>query len=243
MTPGTVSIHFISPEPLPTDVGWPLLTPSERIRAASFVFPKHASHWISCRAALRRILGNIIGVPPAEVPLIVSEFGKPSLAPPFAGLHFSLSHCEDLALLSLCQDGPVGVDVEPSHRAADLPDCETAFCHPAEIDTLPADPIARGECLLEIWTAKEALLKALGTGFSHPPETVRIHGSTASSGESLPGIDRQVIHRLNHPQLAAHCAALSAPASATRIEFRSFAASTPPEDSAMTAAHCSNSDG
>ena len=226
MTPGTVSIHFISPEPLSTQTGWPLLSPAERVRAASFVFPKHASHWIACRAALRRILGNIIKVPAAEVPLVVSDLGKPGLADPFDYLHFSLSHCENLALLALCVDGPVGVDVESSHRAADLPDCETAFCHPAEINALPVDPGARGDRLLDIWTTKEAVLKALGTGFSHPPESVCIDGNSATSDEPLPGIEDQVIHRLDHPELAAHCAALSAPVSATRIEIHPCAAST-----------------
>jgi 4'-phosphopantetheinyl transferase len=226
MTPGTVSIHLISPEPLPTQAGWPLLSPAERVRAASFVFPKHASHWIACRAALRRILGGIIHVPPAEVPLVVSKLGKPELAVPFDYLHFSLSHCENLALLALSVDGPVGVDVEASRRATELPDCETAFCHPAEIDALPVDSSARGECLLDIWTAKEAVLKALGTGFSHPPETVCIHGNAATSDEPLPGIEDQVIHRLDHPALSTHCAALSAASSATRIEIHPFEAST-----------------
>lgn len=226
MTPGTVSIRLIPPGPLATDAGWPLLSPAERVRAASFVFPKHAAHWIACRAALRRILGNIIHVPPGEVPLVISEFGKPELAAPFGYLHFSLSHCENLVLLALCVDGPVGVDVESSHRSTELPNCETAFCHPAEIDALPADSAARSGRLLEIWTTKEALLKALGTGFSHPPETVRIHATTATSEIPLPGIENQVIHRLNHPALAAHCAALSAPSAITRIEIHPFEAST-----------------
>lgn len=242
MIPGTVSIHFISPELLSTDTGWTLLSPAERVRAASFVFPKHAAHWIACRAALRRILGNIIHVPPGEVPLIVTELGKPLLADPFDYLHFSLSHCDDLALLALCVDGPVGVDVEPRQRAAQLPDCEAAFCHPTEIEALPDELAARGGSLLEIWTAKESLLKALGTGFSHAPESFCIYPTPATYDLPLPGIEDQVIHRLDHAALAAYCAAVSAPMATSKIEIHTFETSTSADSSAITAAQSANSD-
>jgi 4'-phosphopantetheinyl transferase len=225
MIPGTVSIHLIPQAQASTDAGWFLLTPDERVRAASYVFPMHASFWIGCRAALRRILGSTLNIPPAEVPIVISSLGKPLLADPFDFLHFSISHCEDHALVALSVDGPVGVDVEPTRRAAELPDCETSFCHPAEIHALPAETGPRGQRLLEMWTAKEALLKALGTGFSQAPEDVRIHSgestATATSETPLPGIEDQVIHRLSHPALASHCAAVSVPSSVNRIRFHS----------------------
>lgn len=243
MTPGTVSIHLIPPEDPSNHAGWPLLSPDERVRAGSFVFPEHAAHWIACRAALRRILGNVIHVPPAEVPLVITDLGKPELADPFDYLHFSLSHCEDLAILALCVDGPVGVDVEPVSRASGLPGCENTFCHPAELATLPADPDARSRQLLDLWAAKEALLKALGTGFTHPPEAVALHGHTATSDIPLPGIEDQLIHRLDHPVLAGFRAAVSAPSSATRIEIHPFTASTSAESSAITAKRPANPDG
>lgn len=243
MTPGTVSIHLIPPGIPSTDAGWTLLSPDERIRASSFVFPRHAEHWIACRAALRRILGNNIHVPPAEVPLVITDLGKPELADPFDYLHFSLSHCEDLAMLALCVDGPVGVDVERESRAAELTGCESGFCHPSEIAALPADPVARGRQLLDLWTAKEALLKALGTGFSQPPESIVIHGETATSDTPLPGMESQVIRRLHHPALAGFRAALSAPTSATRIEILPFEASTSADSPAIKALRPANSDG
>jgi phosphopantetheinyl transferase len=243
MTPGTVSIHVIPPELRSANAGWLFLSPTERVRAASFVFPKHAAHWVACRAAMRRILGHLVHVPPAELPVVVSDLGKPGLAEPFDSLHFSLTHCEDLALLAVCGDGPVGVDVEPSSRASELIDCESTFCHPSEIDSLPAEPAGRGARLLELWTAKEALLKALGTGFMQPPETVRIHSDTASSDAPLAGIDDQVIHRLAHPALEGYCAAVSAPRSAIRIEILPFEASTSATSPVITGLAPAHTDG
>ena len=82
---------------------------------------------------------------------------------------------------------------------------------------------ARASQLLRIWTAKEAVLKALGTGLSHPPESVRIcflpARSTASSELPLAGIDSQRLHELDHPALAGHRAVVSAPRSVKRIEI------------------------
>ncbi len=241
MIPGTASIHLIDPSP--PGNGWTLLSPAERVRAASFVFPVHAARWTACRAALRRILGKIIQLPPAEVPLRISPLGKPVLAPPFDHLHFSLSHCDNLALLAMCTDGPLGVDIEPSHRSAEMPDCETSFCHPSEIADLPAAPHFRGQRLLELWVAKEATLKALGTGFTHPPESVRILGSTATSDLPLPGIDALTIHPLTHPRLENHLASLAAPSSITGIVIHLSEESTSLPSSANTSVRPAQSDG
>jgi 4'-phosphopantetheinyl transferase len=160
---------------------------------------------------------------PHDVPLVLTDSGKPVLAPPFDHLHFSLSHCNDLALVALCADGPVGIDLEPLSRASDLSGCENTFCHPDEIAALPMESSARCIRMLEIWTAKEALLKALGTGFLHPPETIRIHMEappfTAICDSPLPGIEGLTIHRLHQPSLAGYCATLSIPASVSRIEI------------------------
>lgn len=243
MIPGTVTIHVIPPELRSTDAGWPYLSPAERVRAVSFVFPTHASHWIACRAAMRRILGQAIHVPPGEVPIVISELGKPELAEPFDYIHFSISHCDHLALVAVCVDGPVGVDVEPLKRAPELADCEATFCHPDEIASLPAATEARNLRLLDLWTAKEALLKALGTGFTVPPESVSILTTPASADIALPGIEDQAIHRLNHPALAGHNAAVSVPKSVTRIDIRPFDASTPGPAPDIAAVPSTSTDG
>lgn len=230
MKPGTVTIHIVSAMVKPLESDKRLLSDDEVERAATFRFPSDATRWIGFRAALRRILGHAIQIPPADVPLALTGFGKPMLATPFEHLHFSLSHCSDLALIALCVDGPVGIDLEPSSRAPDLSGCEATFCHPVEIATLPVEQLARSLRLLEIWTAKEALLKALGTGFSHPPESVCIQMEssrfTATSETPLLGIENQILHRLRHPALANHCAALSVPESVSRIEIAQSEAST-----------------
>lgn len=223
MTSGQVIIHLVFPEIISQEAALACLTDEEKSRADRFRFKKDAVHWIDCRANLRKILGQAIQRPPREVPLILSKNGKPLLAPPYDSLHFNLSHCSDLAIVALSAEGPVGIDLESLDRAPDLLECEATFCHPREISELPSETSARASQLLRIWTAKEAVLKALGTGLSHPPESVRIcflpARSTASSELPLAGIDSQRLHELDHPALAGHRAVVSAPRSVKRIEI------------------------
>ena len=200
MNHGLLRIQVISPLPddLPPD-RW-RLTADEMKRAHSFRHADDASRWAFCRSALRRTLGELLGLAPNDVPLVTGENGKPCLARPFDHLHFNLSHCAELALIAISLDGPVGIDVESSARAADLLGCEEAFCHPHEIAGLPASGDQRAARLLELWTAKEALVKALGTGLAHPPDAIRLHldgaGIRVSADTLPPGLEHHVISRL-----------------------------------------------
>jgi len=247
MKAGLAIVHIISPGSRPSAADHAVLTESEKERAAAFKFPEMSARWTGYRAAMRRILAGATGMPPGDVPVSLTGLGKPVLDPPFDRLHFSLSHCDDLALLAVCGDGDTGVDLEPASRAPDLAGCEATFCHPDETAALPAESGERHRILLEIWTAKEALLKALGTGFTHPPESTRIHFgpvfSTASSGKPLPGIEGQVLHRLCHPALAGHVAFLSAPASVGRVEIVRHESSTSGDDSCIMRPSSIRSDG
>jgi 4'-phosphopantetheinyl transferase len=215
MTPGTVIIHL---RYLTVHAnGRSLLTPDELRRADSFRFDSDRARWITARAALRRILAETTGLPPRDVPLLTNDFGKPLLAPPFDGIHFNLSHCHDLALIATGVDGPLGIDIEPLDRAAELTACQAGFCHPLEIERLPQGD-ARSTALLDLWTAKEAYLKALGTGLSTTPESVCLHLAADFR-----------IRRLHHPSLARHAAAVCVPHPVTEIRFAPDKGSTSAE--------------
>nr|MCU0748416.1 hypothetical protein [Akkermansiaceae bacterium] len=116
MKSGTVRIHFLYPSDALQD-GSDCLSAEELQRAAAFKFPHDAQRWKSFRKGIRTVLGGLLEIPPSEVPIRIDPHGKPQLAAPFDSLHFNLSHCEDLALLAVCGDGPVGIDVEAIHRA------------------------------------------------------------------------------------------------------------------------------
>lgn len=202
------SLHIIVPDQVTApEVD---LTPDELRRASTFRFTRDRERWIACRSALRRILGEICKVAPREVPVIIGPNGKPLLAPPFDGVHLNLSHCVDLALVAV-DSVPVGVDLEPLSRAPSLIECETSFCHPDEIAALPSDEAARGLGLLTLWTAKEAVLKAIGTGLLHPPTEICIDLQTGiiRSDTFISGIENLRLEKLTAPALAGHSAFLA----------------------------------
>jgi 4'-phosphopantetheinyl transferase len=202
---GTVQVHVIRPAAIPLGQAEDFVTAAELSRAASFVLPEHASHWLRCRAALRAILAVQLDCAPRDVDFTIGEFGKPLLRD--GSLHFNLSHERDLALVALSLDGPVGIDIEHLRRAPGLTECAATFCHPHELAALPAEREARNLELLRLWTAKEAYLKALGTGLSLPPESVCLTRTPLqdSSGQPLH------LTRLDHPALIHHIAHLCAP--------------------------------
>jgi 4'-phosphopantetheinyl transferase len=82
---------------------------------------------------------------------------------------------------------PVGVDVEDlAGRPAD-PLLEAETLAPAELAMLDAgDPAQRPTTFLRLWTRKEALLKATGTGLSVPMQQVVVCAPGAP-GALLPG--------------------------------------------------------
>jgi len=199
LQPGTVQVRLIRPIDATLEIAKSHLSPAERKRADAFRFAAHADLWTRYRASLRRILAAHLGCEAHEAPLATGDYGKPYI--PGSPLHFNLSHDDQFAVVALSLDGPVGIDLERLSRAAELSACADTFCHPAEIAARPS-----ASELLRIWTAKEAFVKARGTGFMTPPEKIRITADAAldEDGHAWP------LHRLQHPALDHHVAHLCA---------------------------------
>jgi 4'-phosphopantetheinyl transferase len=144
-----------------------LLSTAERQRAARLRFERHRRRFIVARARLRELLATRLGVRPEAVELAYGANGKPQLPRP--ELHFSVSHCDDVALFAFSPEREVGIDVEalrPIHEADAI---AAQVFSPRERSTY-ATLAARDRALafLRCWTRKEALVKALGDGLSLP---------------------------------------------------------------------------
>lgn len=142
-----------------------ILSEDERERAARFHFERDRIRYIAGRAQLRMLLAGYLDAAPAELVFSYGANGKPSLA---AGApQFNLSHSGALALCAVTADVEVGIDVElyrPDFAGERIPE---RFFSPDEVAALRATPEelqARG--FLELWTRKEAFIKARGDGLS-----------------------------------------------------------------------------
>ena len=147
-----------------------ILSPQERHRAARFVRAQDRHLYTFAHGALRRLLGERLGLPPQDVaftrescPCCGAPHGRPALADPPFPLHFSLSHCDEYVMIGIAAT-PVGVDVEAVPAAGVVHDL-TIKLHPAEQAELAALGAGqRTAAMARIWTRKEAYLKGIGTG-------------------------------------------------------------------------------
>jgi 4'-phosphopantetheinyl transferase len=162
-----------------------LLVHEEIDRARHFVRPLHASRFVVARAALRITLGRALQCPPREVPLHrspCSGCGGPHGKPRVAGrqLGFNLAHSADLAAIALSTEHEVGVDVERVRAGFPYEAIADQFLHAQEGAHVRAvAPSRRSRAFLEIWTRKEAVVKATGEGLGRSFDTfsvLRSHG-------------------------------------------------------------------
>jgi 4'-phosphopantetheinyl transferase len=147
-----------------------VLSDDERARAARFVRARERRRFARCRAALREILGNLLGEPAGSLRFRAAAVGKPELdrgSDVVAPLRFNLSHSADLAVIAVCRGREVGVDLEHLRTITEAERIVASFFTTAEQDAFAA--IAgpdRDAAFLRGWTRKEAVLKGFGVGIS-----------------------------------------------------------------------------
>ncbi len=150
------------------------LDESERIRWGKFAHPGARRRFVLCRAALRSMICAELGCDNERLSFGEGEHGKPFAlvdATP-AQISFNVSHSGNHGLIAVAPGGQLGVDVEEPTTRRDFDRLIEAAFGPDEQTDLKLER-ARGEFQLffKLWTVKEALIKALGTGLSLDPAT------------------------------------------------------------------------
>ena len=150
-----------------------VLSDEEQQRASRLVVHGERARFIVARARLRQLLGARLGVSPGSVDFSYGARGKPALAARFAdsGLRFNVARSEDIAVYAFALDREIGVDVE---AVRELPDADeiAARCFSLRENEAYLALSARDRPLgfFNCWTRKEAFVKAVGEGLSHPLE-------------------------------------------------------------------------
>ena len=146
-----------------------ILAPQETERATRFVFDRDRDRFVCARGILRSILSRYLGVPPSALVLAYGPNGKPHLPAESGadGLRFNVSHSGALAVFALARGIEVGIDIERVDRQVEGGAIASSYFAPSEasaIEELQGD--ARAHAFFDIWTRKEALLKAWGEGMA-----------------------------------------------------------------------------
>lgn len=152
------------------------LSASERQRAARFHFPLHRDRFVAGRGQLRLLLGNYVGQEPRDVQFSYGPAGKPALAGNQSrDLHFNLAHSGGVLAVVITRTGPVGVDVERIRPLEDAGELVARFFSARENAAFKTVPeLDQAAAFFNLWTRKEAWLKATGEGIGHSLHLVEV---------------------------------------------------------------------
>lgn len=156
------------------------LDQDERARAERFHFDKHRRHFVVGRGFLRTLLARYLDTTPEAVRFTYGPYGKPALERE-SSLRFNASHSGDWAVYGFVQDHEIGVDVEYVKPDFATEGIAERFFSAGEVEAL--NGVAEAEkpaAFFRCWTRKEAYIKAIGSGLSHPLDTFDV---TLAPGE------------------------------------------------------------
>ncbi len=173
-----------------------LLSSQEMSRAGKYRFARHREEYTARRVLLRLWLAGELAEPPEKIRIGCTSYGKPFSVqqksnPSLAD--FNMSHSSDSIALATHRTGRIGIDIEYERTLPDITTMLETICTPEELHFLkPLSPSAMKYAFYQLWTAKEAYLKAIGSGLSQNPNSVNlqwnIHGDTPRIEKNfLPG--------------------------------------------------------
>lgn len=147
-----------------------LLSPDEKARADGFHFEADRIAYTAAHALTRSVLAGLTQRPPLSWQFQLGPFSKPEpvseAGEPEIGL--SLSHTRGLAVMAASIALRIGVDAEPAERRAPLEIVQDYFTAEEAKDLNSCHTIQKDARFFAFWTAKEAYVKATGTGLGTP---------------------------------------------------------------------------
>jgi phosphopantetheine--protein transferase-like protein len=171
-----------------------LLSDEERARVDRLRFADVARDYAAAHALLRRVLSHGRRTPPRDWRFGRTPTGKPFLLGEAGMPSFSLSHTRGLVACAVAADH-VGVDVEATDRIVDVARIAARFFSAAErADLHRLDERAAGPRFFDVWTLKEALVKACGRELSSSVHELAFRIDDDSDQDAIhiaasPGID------------------------------------------------------
>jgi 4'-phosphopantetheinyl transferase len=165
-----------------------VLSQEEADRADRFHFEADRDRFVVARVGLRSVLSVYTGVAPHQVALSYGSHGKPRISETASArkLEFNLSHSCDWALVAVTQGQAVGVDIERVRAIADMESIARSIFTPPECDALShAEPSAKASVFFRLWTRKEAVVKAMGSGLAAPLDRLVIEPAAPSCGSTF----------------------------------------------------------
>lgn len=151
------------------------LSDYEQAKADRFRFETDYSCYVSVHALLRIELSKRLGKKARAINIGESEIGKPFM--PGIDLPFSLSRTKNLFAFVVGQSNQfLGVDIELIKPDIDFANISRNYFNTKEQQLILSfkNPADQKRTFFEIWTRKEALLKAIGIGINTELQKVQV---------------------------------------------------------------------
>lgn len=143
-----------------------ILTLDEKAKMSHYVHVADQKRFLVGHSMLRILLSRYLAREPDDIILLNSKHGK--LYMPQSNVSFNISHSGNRVALAFVKEKKIGVDIERMNSLDDYSQIAKNFFLPPESERICAQTdAAKGmEKFYEIWTVKEAFVKALGHGLS-----------------------------------------------------------------------------
>ncbi|MCL6261368.1 4'-phosphopantetheinyl transferase superfamily protein [Aquiflexum sp. TKW24L] len=138
-----------------------MLSQKESEKLARIVREEDKNTFLASTILKKILCGYYLGCEPQSVEFEMNEFQKPKIKNQ-ENIHFNTSHSGDW-LIFIFSSNPCGIDIEKINPDFDYPSVLKMSFHPDEIDFIQKSKQPE-EQFFKIWTIKESILKAEGTG-------------------------------------------------------------------------------
>lgn len=147
----------------------PQITPNEAAKFDRVLVPAQRQAHILGRSLVRHFL---------DLPTIdfeLTENGKPS----YPGMHFNISHTQQVVAVAFHRHHAVGVDIETMSRKKEADSLIDMVCHANEKAWIDQkDTAEQSGAFLRMWVRKEALLKVTAMGLIDELNTIDVRLNT-----------------------------------------------------------------
>jgi 4'-phosphopantetheinyl transferase len=152
------------------DYYWSLLSADEQERALRYRFEKDRNQSVISRGILRELTSRYLALDPKQIIFSVTQHGKLFLEN--NSFEFNVSHSHEYILYSFTLNTAIGVDIEYAKDDIDFAGIAKRFFSAQEYADFATLSLAEQPLgFYNAWTRKEAYIKAIGEGLSHPLES------------------------------------------------------------------------
>ena len=164
--------------------------PADRRRAAALKSSNESARFLQIRAFVRHVLSHYGAVRPQDLQIRIDRLGRPYLlgaSPPA----FSISHCGELVVCAVASCGArIGIDIEAipgkNTNARGLAQRFFTADEAGSLDGMSAAQASRA--FSNLWTLREAYLKARGIGITVPLKALSFANYGAEVEANLAGV-------------------------------------------------------